>query len=174
MSTIRQLSSAMSTEDHGSAPGGAPSDPPESSGGSPHRKDFSAGGVVVRGDEVIVIVPKGRGSHAGQVLGLPKGHPDGDESEVDAATREVREETGVVAEPVARLGEIRYSYERRGQAIDKRVVFYLFEYRSGELDHDHEIEQVQWMPLQEAVRTLTYAGEREMVARALSRRASDL
>ena len=120
-----------------------------------HRKDFSAGGVVVRDDQVVVIVPKRRGNQGGTVLGLPKGHPDGDESEVDAATREVREETGVIAEPVARLGEIRYSYERRGQPIDKRVVFYLFEYRSGELSHDHEIEQVQWMPLHEAVHSLT-------------------
>lgn len=139
-----------------------------------HRKDFSAGGVVVRGDEVAVIVPKRRGNHGGQVLGLPKGHPDGDETEVEAAVREVREETGLVAEPVARLGEIRYSYERRGHTIDKRVVFYLLEYRSGELAHDHEIEQVQWMPIEEALQALSYSGEREMLARALSRRASDL
>jgi 8-oxo-dGTP pyrophosphatase MutT (NUDIX family) len=138
------------------------------------RQDFSAGGVVVRDDEVIVIVPKRRGSHGGEVLGLPKGHPDGDESEVEAALREVREETGVDAEPVARLGEIRYSYERRGERIDKRVVFYLLDYRSGELSHDHEIEQVRWMSLDEAAQALTYAGEREMVARALSLRASDL
>jgi 8-oxo-dGTP pyrophosphatase MutT (NUDIX family) len=139
-----------------------------------HRKDFSAGGVVVRGDEVAVIVPKRRGNQGGTVLGLPKGHPDGDETEVEAAVREVREETGLVAEPVARLGEIRYSYERRGQPIDKRVAFYLLEYRSGELAHDHEIEQVQWMPITEALHALTYSGEREMLARALSRRASDL
>jgi 8-oxo-dGTP pyrophosphatase MutT (NUDIX family) len=139
-----------------------------------HRKDFSAGGVVVRGDEVAVIVPRRRGTQGGKVLGLPKGHPDGDETEVEAAVREVREETGLVAEPVAKLGEIRYSYERRGQPIDKRVVFYLLEYRSGELAHDHEIEQVKWMPIKEALRALTYAGEREMLARALSRRASDL
>lgn len=139
-----------------------------------HRQDFSAGGVVVRGDEVAVIVPKRRGNQGGTVLGLPKGHPDGDETEVEAAVREVREETGLVAEPVAKLGEIRYSYERRGQPIDKRVVFYLLEYRSGELGHDHEIEHVQWMPMEEALHALTYSGEREMVARALSRRASDL
>jgi 8-oxo-dGTP pyrophosphatase MutT (NUDIX family) len=139
-----------------------------------HRQDFSAGGVVVRGDDVAVIVPKRRSNQEGKVLGLPKGHLDGDETEVEAATREVHEETGVVAEPVTRLGEISYSYERRGEQIDKRVVFYLFDYRSGELDHDHEIEQVQWIPLREAVHTLTYSGEREMVARALSRRASDL
>ncbi len=155
----------MSTENHGN--GSSPE-------ASPHRRDFSAGGVVVRDDEVIVIVPRRRGTQGGTVLGLPKGHPDGDESDVQAATREIREETGVIAEPVARLGEIRYSYERRGEAVDKRVVFFLFEYRSGELAHDHEIEQVRWMPLQRAVRDLTYAGEREMVARALSRRASDL
>jgi 8-oxo-dGTP pyrophosphatase MutT (NUDIX family) len=139
-----------------------------------HRKDFSAGGVVVRGNEVAVIVPKRRGNQEGKVLGLPKGHPDGDETEVEAAVREVREETGLIAEPVAKLGEIRYSYEHRGQQIDKRVVFYLLEYRSGELAHDHEIEQVKWMPVEEALQALTYSGEREMLARALSRRVSDL
>ena len=137
------------------------------------RQDFSAGGVVVRGDDVAVIVPKRRSNQGGKVLGLPKGHLDGDETEIEAAIREVREETGLVAEPVAKLGEIRYSYERKGKSIDKRVVFYLLEYRSGELSHDHEIEQVQWMPLDEAAQALTHSGEREMVARALSRRASD-
>jgi NADH pyrophosphatase NudC (nudix superfamily) len=40
-------------------------------------------------------------------------------------------------------------------------------------DHDHEIEDARWMPLEEAVRALTYTGEREMVARALSRAAAD-
>lgn len=138
-----------------------------------HRKDFSAGGVVLRGDEVAVIVPKRRSGQGAKVLGLPKGHPDGDESDVEAAVREVREETGLVAEPVAKLGEISYSYERKGRPINKRVVFYLLEYRSGELAHDHEIEQVQWMPVEEALETLSYSGEREMLSRALSQRASD-
>jgi 8-oxo-dGTP pyrophosphatase MutT (NUDIX family) len=137
------------------------------------QKDFSAGGVVVREREVIVIVPKRRGAQGDEVLGLPKGHLDGDETELEAAVREVREETGVVAEPVEKLGEISYTYERRGQPIDKRVVFYLLRYRSGDLAHDHEIEQVRWMPLEQAVRSLTYEGEREMVQRALTRQASD-
>jgi 8-oxo-dGTP pyrophosphatase MutT (NUDIX family) len=137
------------------------------------RQDFSAGGVVVRNGEVVVIVPARRGRNGGKVLALPKGHPDGDESDLEAATREVLEETGVHVEPIEKLGEINYTYERRGKPVDKRVVFYLFEYRSGALDHDHEIEQVQWMPLEEAARSLSYEGEREMVARALSRCASD-
>jgi 8-oxo-dGTP pyrophosphatase MutT (NUDIX family) len=137
------------------------------------HKDFSAGGVVVRNGDVIVIVPKRRGAQDEKVLGLPKGHLDGEETEVQAAIREVREETGVVAEPIEKLGEIAYTYERRGQPVDKRVVFYLLEYRSGRLAHDHEIEQVRWMPLEQAARSLTYEGEREMVERALSRQPSD-
>jgi 8-oxo-dGTP diphosphatase len=137
------------------------------------RKDFSAGGVVVREDEVIVIVPKRRGAQDEEVLGLPKGHLDGEETELQAAVREVREETGVVAEPIEKLGEIAYSYESRGGPVDKRVAFYLLEYRSGRLAHDHEVEQVRWMPLEQAARALTYEGEREMVQRALSRQRRD-
>ncbi len=128
---------------------------------------------MVRNRDVAVIVPARRGTTGDQVLGLPKGHLDGDETEVDAAVREVREETGVDAEPIERLGEISYTYERHGEPVDKRVAFYLLEYRSGELAHDHEIEQVHWMPLEEAARALTYEGEREMVQRALSRRPAD-
>jgi 8-oxo-dGTP pyrophosphatase MutT (NUDIX family) len=136
--------------------------------------EFSAGGVVVRGNEVAVIVPVKRDAAGNKVLGLPKGHADGDETPEQAATREVREETGVEAELIDELGDVRYSYTRNGRRIDKVVRFYRFEYRSGDVaDHDHEIEDARWMPLEEAVRALTYTGEREMVARALSRAAAD-
>jgi 8-oxo-dGTP pyrophosphatase MutT (NUDIX family) len=121
---------------------------------------------------VIVITPAHRRS-VDEVLALPKGHPDGDESELEAATREVREETGVQAEPIEKLGDIHYSYERRGRQIDKRVAFYLFEYQAGQLKPDHEIASAQWMPIEQAARSLTYEGEREMVQRALSRYVRD-
>jgi len=129
--------------------------------------------VVVRDGEVIVIVPARRSGHGDKVLGLPKGHPDGDESELEAAIREVREETGVDADPVEKLGEIEYTYERKGQPVLKRVAFYLFEYRSGELAPDHEIETASWMPLEQAATALSFEGEREMVARALARYVQD-
>ena len=141
---------------------------------STDRTEFSAGGVVVRGREVIVIVPVKRDAHGNRVLGLPKGHPDGDETAEAAATREVAEETGVHADLIEKLGEVCYSYERRGRRIAKTVVFFLFEYRSGDLaDHDHEIEEARWMPLEEAAHALSYEGEREMVTRALSRLSQD-
>ena len=137
--------------------------------------EFSAGGVVVRGNDVVVIVPVKRDAAGNRVLGLPKGHADGDETPEAAATREVREETGVDAELIDELGDVRYTYQRGGRQVDKLVRFYLFEYRSGDVaDHDHEIEDARWMPMAQAAESLTYSGEREMVARALSRRTPDL
>jgi 8-oxo-dGTP pyrophosphatase MutT (NUDIX family) len=130
--------------------------------------------VVVRGDQVVVIVPVKRGADGNRVLGLPKGHPDGDETPEQAATREVAEETGVRAKLIDALGETTYSYERKGRRVAKRVAFFLFEYLSGDLaDHDHEIEDARWIPLEEARTSLTYDGEREMIERALSRLASE-
>ncbi|HWE32499.1 MAG TPA: NUDIX domain-containing protein [Solirubrobacteraceae bacterium] len=137
-------------------------------------EEFSAGGVVLRGGEVAVIVPVKRAADGTRVLGLPKGHPDGDETPEQAATREVREETGVDAELLEPLGEVSYRYARRRRTVAKRVAFFLFKYVSGSLeDHDHEIEEARWMPLPQAARELTYLGEREMVERALSRNLAD-
>src|ERR1700750_817165 len=89
-------------------------------------REFSAGGVVVRDDQVIVIVPVKRAADGSRVLGLPKGHPDGDETPEQAATREVAEETGVSAELLAELGDVTYRYERRGRGVTKVVRFFLF------------------------------------------------
>jgi 8-oxo-dGTP pyrophosphatase MutT (NUDIX family) len=138
------------------------------------REEFSAGGVVVSKGQVITIVPVKRAADGRRVLGLPKGHPDGDETPEQAATREIAEEAGVRAELVEELGDVEYRYERKGRLIRKVVRFFLFDYTSGDLaDHDHEIEEASWMPLAEAAQRLTYEGEREMVSRAMSRGAAD-
>ncbi len=134
--------------------------------------EFSAGGVVMNdAGEVVVIVPTRRAADGSKVLALPKGHPDGEESPVQAAQREVREEAGVETEVVHSLGEVRYWYQRGGRRIAKVVEFFLLRYVSGDLgDHDHEVEVARWIPATQAVEKLTYAGERDMVRRALSQR----
>jgi 8-oxo-dGTP pyrophosphatase MutT (NUDIX family) len=143
--------------------------------GNDRAPEFSAGGVVVRGDEVVTIVPVKRDANGRRVLGLPKGHPEAGETAEQAAIREVREEAGVTVDLIEPLGEVSYTYERRGRRIAKRVTFFLFAYRDGDLaDHDHEIEDARWMPLAEAAEQLSYAGEREMVRRVLSRPPQDL
>lgn len=136
--------------------------------------EFSAGGVVVRDGDVVVIVPTRRGPGGARVLGLPKGHPEQGESAAAAALREVREEAGVTGELRESLGTVEYSYERHGRRIAKRVEFFLIDYAEGDpADHDHEVEEARWMPLEQAASALTFPGEREMVSRALSRGGSE-
>ena len=117
----------------------------------------SAGAV-----ELLTIVPRGK-----RLLALPKGGGEDGETGEQTATREVREETGVTATPRSPLGEVTYWYRRNGRAIRKTVRFYLFDYVSGSVeDHDHEVEEARWVPLEHALTALGYPGEREMAARA--------
>jgi len=129
------------------------------------HRETSYGGVVVRGSDVIVIVPRGRR----RVLGLPKGGPMAGETGEQTAAREVREETGITATPGKRLGQVDYSYRRGGRRVDKTVHFYLCRFEAGDTaDHDHEVDDARWMPMAEARRRLSYPGERTMIDRALS------
>ncbi len=132
-------------------------------------REISAGGVLYRrsenGPEVACIVLKG-----GKVLALPKGLIDPGEAPEEAAAREVAEETGMRGIPEAPLGYIKYGYRdpRRDLRIFKLVHFFLFRYEAGDpRDHDAEVEEVRWLPMEEAAEKLSYRGERETVRRAL-------
>jgi 8-oxo-dGTP pyrophosphatase MutT (NUDIX family) len=133
------------------------------------KREFSAGGLVVRRFRGRPFVAAVR-LKGGTVLALPKGHPDAGESTAEAAVREVREETGLQAEAVEKLGDVRYWYTSRDERVLKVVSFFLCRYRSGSVqNHDREVEGAEWIPLAEAPRLLAYGGEREMAAAALSR-----
>jgi 8-oxo-dGTP pyrophosphatase MutT (NUDIX family) len=108
---------------------------------------------------------------------LPKGLIGPGEKGEETALREVGEETGVVATPVEKLGDIRYVYTWAGERVFKVVSFFLFRYSRGRLgdippEHAHEVAEVAWLPLDDAPRLLAYKGEREMAAKALHRLGS--
>jgi 8-oxo-dGTP pyrophosphatase MutT (NUDIX family) len=149
-------------------------------------REFSAGGVVLRrgpqGWRIAVIEPQREAwvSSSKQkklqklLLALPKGLVDPGETPEQTALREVFEETGLTATPVAKLTDIKYVYVRSwgdGEKVFKIVSFYLLKYKSGKIGNISEemkieVKRACWMPLSEAVEQLSYKGEKDVVRRA--------
>ena len=109
------------------------------------------------------------------VLCLPKGLVDHGEKALDAALREVHEETGITAVPITKLADIKYAYVRSwgdGERVFKIVSFYLLHYESGRIDNISdemriEVGRAKWLRLDEAPKLLAYRGEKQMARKAL-------
>ncbi len=138
------------------------------------RREFSAGGVVVRrmrGRWWAAVVRPRREHHRPQVWALPKGLIDEGERGLETALREVEEETGLRARGERKLGDVRYVYTWEGERVFKVVSFFLLHAvggRIGDLPPGMEIEvaEARWVLLDDAPGLLSYGGEREMVDRA--------
>jgi 8-oxo-dGTP pyrophosphatase MutT (NUDIX family) len=147
------------------------------------EREFSAGGAVIHYREgrwwIAVIEPQsppGRQKRRNKpVLALPKGMVDREERPEQTAVREVREETGIDADVIAKLSDVRYVYVRSWgdrQRVFKVVSFYLLLYRAGKVDDLRpdmriEVRRAGWIALDEAPRRLTHPGEREVARLAL-------
>jgi 8-oxo-dGTP pyrophosphatase MutT (NUDIX family) len=138
------------------------------------KREFSAGGVLVRrlrGRWVLAAI-RPAGKKPG-VWALPKGNIGRGEDPRDTAVREVFEETGAEGRVVAKLGDVRYVYTWAGERIFKVVSFFLLRYTRGRLgdlppETAHEVDEVRWLPLEEAPKLLAYGGERQMAEKALA------
>lgn len=133
----------------------------------PIQDAVSAGGVVWRRgrDERLEVVVCGR--RQDRIWGLPKGTPDPDEALEQTALREVREETGLEVELGEPLTSIEYWFTANGVRYHKRVHHWMMEPVGGDLSHhDHEFDDVRWMPAAEAHKLLTYDGEKGLIAEA--------
>ena len=102
---------------------------------------------------------------------LPKGLVDAGESPEVTAVREAREEAGVVTELLSLIDTVEYWFvgtdDTERVRFHKRVHFYLLRYISGDTkDHDWEVNEARWVPIENAVTMLAFEGERRMVERA--------
>jgi 8-oxo-dGTP diphosphatase len=87
------------------------------------------------------------------------------------AVREAREEGGVVSEVVEHIETIEYWYAGIENGIrvrfHKRVYFYLLRYVSGDTkDHDWEVNEARWVPIEDAAGQLAFDNEKRVMAQA--------
>ena len=131
---------------------------------------ISAGGAAFRtdGDRIeialISVAPTMRWQ-------LPKGLIDPGETPEQAAIREVREEAGIETELVEKIETVEYWFyaSRAGERVryHKFVHFFLLKYVSGDVaDHDHEVDEARWVPINEAIRMLAFDGEKNVAIKA--------
>jgi 8-oxo-dGTP pyrophosphatase MutT (NUDIX family) len=106
---------------------------------------------------------------------LPKGLVDAGEKPLEAALREIREETGITAVPITKLADIKYVYVRSWgdrERVFKIVSFYLLRYESGRIDDivnemRVEVARAKWVRLADAPKLLAYRGEKQMARKTL-------
>ena len=126
--------------------------------------EFSAGGIVYKKEagKVFVLVAQHSGHH-GWVF--PKGligDQKENEKKEETALREVEEETGIVGEILQPLTPVTYWYIWEGEKKKKTVYYFLMKYRSGDTtNHDWEMENVEWLPMNEVEKRLTYKTDKQ-------------
>jgi len=132
------------------------------------RNAVAAGGVVVRereGKREVVLT----GRHSDGTWVFPKGTPDKGEEIEDTALREVEEETGLKVRILRDIGTTDYWFAAPGERVHKFVHFFLMEPTGGDTsEHDHEYDEVRWVPADEARRLLSFDTYREILDRALA------
>ena len=96
---------------------------------------------------------------------LPKGHVEGAETEQETARREIREETNLEVDLIPGFRKV-ISYAPAENCL-KEVVFFLAEARPGEMaQQETEVASLSWEPFEEALQSLTYPSDREMLKAA--------
>ncbi|MCL2467192.1 MAG: NUDIX hydrolase [Micrococcales bacterium] len=155
-------------------PGGHPLhiDPDKTAAAAPRVEETSAGGLVVGvhdGTPRAAIIA--RRNRAGRLEWcLPKGHLEGEETPEEAAVREIAEETGILGEVRHRLGVIDYWFGGDDRRVHKVVHHFLLAAVDGDLTNEHdpdqEVEEVEWVPLDDLGTRLSYPNERRLAASA--------
>lgn len=127
------------------------------------KREFSAGGIVFK-DNKVLLTKHSQNKH----WSFPKGLIDPGQTSQEAAIREVKEEGGVEAEILGKVGYNKYVYTLNGEKIFKVVTYFLMKYISGDpKDHDWEVSEAGWYTQDEALKQLTFSQDKELLKKAL-------
>lgn len=133
-------------------------------------RQFSAGGVVFKRDGEIflwlIIKPRPSKLFPTERYQLPKGHLEEGETTQTAALREVLEETGIQAKIIDKAGDTKYPLQIGQDRVFKIITYFLMEYVSGGPKVNDEVEQISWLPFEEAKKKLTFSDEKRTFQKA--------
>jgi 8-oxo-dGTP diphosphatase len=129
------------------------------------KHEFSAGGIVFKkeADELLILLAQ-HSYHHGWVFpkGLIGDHIAGEGKEA-TAIREVEEETGVLGKILQPVRSINYWFVFEGEKRKKTVYYYIMECIKEDITkHDHEMEAVEWLPIGEVEKRLTFKTDRKI------------
>lgn len=131
-------------------------------------REFSAGGIVLKEGQVLLIKNAALRDPKKAYWGFPKGHINSGEKSEAAAVREIKEETDIEAKVVKKLGDSRYIFTKDGEKVFKVVVYFLLRYVSGEpKPQDLEVLELNWYDPEEALKLLSFKKDKEMLEQAL-------
>lgn len=128
------------------------------------KREFSAGGIVFNSKGQVLLTKHSQNHY----WGFPKGLIDQGQTTKEAALREVKEEGGVEAEIIGKVGDSKYIYTFKGEKIFKVVTVFLMKYISGDpKDHDYEMEDAGWFEVEEALKILSFSNDKLLLKRAM-------
>lgn len=133
------------------------------------KREFSAGGIVFNNKGQLLLTQHSSNHY----WGFPKGRIDPGQTSKETAIREVKEEGGVVAEIVEKVGESKYMYTLNSEQIFKVVTIYLMKYKSGDpKDHDWEVSEAGWFGPEEALKKLTFSQDKNLLCLVLQKNSA--
>ena len=135
------------------------------------KLEQSAGGVVFSTQEGVLCVLVARPTnHTSWVF--PKGRINDhgeNQTKEETALREVEEETGALCEILYPLTPVTFIYDWQGEKRKKTVYMYIMKYLSGDITkHDWEMEEVIWLPLEQARERLTFRQSKQTLDEAVT------
>lgn len=130
------------------------------------KREFSAGGIVFNNKDEVLITQHSSYHH----WSFPKGHIEKGQTTEEAALREVKEEGGIEAEIVGKVGYSKYPYthSETKERIFKIVTIYLMKYKSGDTkNHDWEVSEAKFVAPEEALKTLSFSQDKQHLKKAV-------
>lgn len=120
----------------------------------------SCGCIIIENSKVLLIKQiKG-------IWGFPKGHVEKDETELETAIREVKEETNIDVEVQE---DKRYTMNyKTDKGADKEVVLFLAKKIGGDIKpQESEVSVIEWLDFDEAIKKISYENTKELFRKVL-------